>query len=290
MSPESARPRTAGASMPGLHWSLQPGAGPGVAVGERLDHPEHVLDAVGVGVAELADRLVQGAAQRAAQPLVGPGLQLAGAPAAAYGGGAQRVEQHRLAHAAQAGEHQRALRTALDHPLEHHVEGPQLLVAAGQLGRPLTGAGGVRVPDRVHDRTVSAGLANSLDLAGVVGVALEQRSRVLARGRDGVRRIEPAPEHVDQCPGPPRRSTGTSRCRRCRATARRRPGRRRGARDAECAVLAAGVEEDRPRHRQRSRESHAPFSPVSQAHPESSAGPCGHYDGLSTRLATGRTA
>ena len=160
MSPESAGPRTAGASMPGLHWSLHLGAGPRVALGEGLDHAEHVVDAVGVAVAELADRLVQRAAERAAQPLVGPGLELAGAPLAAYGGAAQRVEQHRLADAAQPGQHEAALGAAAGHPLEDDVEGGELLVAAGELGRALAGAGGVGVPDRVHDVTVSGSLAD----------------------------------------------------------------------------------------------------------------------------------
>ena len=58
-------------------------------------------------------------------------------------GRAQRVEQHRLADAAQPGEHDRALGPAAGDPLEHDVEGVELLVATGQLGRPLAGAGGV---------------------------------------------------------------------------------------------------------------------------------------------------
>ena len=144
---------------------LEPGARSGVALGEGLDDAEHVVDAVGVAVAELADRLVQGPAERPAQPLVGPRLELAGPPLAAYGGAAQGVEQHRLAHAAQPGQHQAALGTAPGHALEHHVEGGQLLVAAGQLGWALAGAGGVGVTDRVHDATVSGSLAESLDLA-----------------------------------------------------------------------------------------------------------------------------
>ena len=51
------------------------------------------------------------------------------------------------------------------HAFEHDVEGAQLRVAAGQLGRPLTGAGRVRVADRVHDRTVSGSLAFTADSA-----------------------------------------------------------------------------------------------------------------------------
>ena len=82
MSPESARPFTAGASMPGCHWSRSFAPAPGVALGEGPDHAEHVVDVVGLRVAELAHGLVQRARQRPAQPLVGPGLELAGAPAA----------------------------------------------------------------------------------------------------------------------------------------------------------------------------------------------------------------
>ena len=49
------------------------------------------------------------------------------------------------------------------HPLEGDLELPQLTVAAGQLGRALAGAGGVGVPDRVHDRTVSGCLVDFVD-------------------------------------------------------------------------------------------------------------------------------
>ena len=89
---------------------------PGVAVGERLHHPEHVVDRLLVAVTELAHRLVQRAAQRTAQALAGAGLELAGAPALAHAGAAQRVEQHRLADPAQAGEHQAALGAAVGAP------------------------------------------------------------------------------------------------------------------------------------------------------------------------------
>ncbi len=147
MSPESARPRTGGTSMPGLQRSLQLRVRPGLPLGEGPDHAEHV---VGIGVSELAHRLVQRARQRPAQRLVGPGLELAGPPALAHGLAAQRVEQHGLADPAQSGQHQRPLGTTPRHPLEHHVERPHLLVATGQLGRPLPGAGRVGIPDRVH--------------------------------------------------------------------------------------------------------------------------------------------
>ena len=163
MSPESARPVTAGtvdAGVPPVAQLRGPAPGPAgrLALGERLDHAERVV-AGAAGRPELAHRLVHGRRERAAQRLVGPGLELAGAPAGAHRRRAQRVEQHGLADAAQPGEHDRALGAPAGHPLEHDVEGVELLVAAGELGRALAGAGGVGVPDRVHDRRLYASLA-----------------------------------------------------------------------------------------------------------------------------------
>ena len=90
------------------------------------------------------------AGDRAAQRLVGPGLDLAGAPEPADRLRAQRVEQHGLADAAQAGEDQAALGPAAGDALQHDVEDVQLPAAPGQLGRALAGAGGVRVAYRIH--------------------------------------------------------------------------------------------------------------------------------------------
>ncbi len=153
--------------MPGLHRSLSLASGAGFALGEGADDAEHVVDLVRVGVTQLPHRLVEGARQRPPQRLVGARFELAGAPALADRGRPQRVEQHRLADPPQPGQHEGPLRAAAGHPLEHDVEGGQLLVAAGELGRPLAGAGGVRIPDRVHDRTVSGCLAGSLEAASV---------------------------------------------------------------------------------------------------------------------------
>ena len=121
-------------------------------LGEGLEDAEDLLDRLLVAVpgAELAQRHVQRRGDRPAQRLVGAGLDLAGAPAARDRRRAELVEQHRLADAAQAGEHERALRTAVRDPLEDDVEGRQLGVAAGELGRALAGAGGVRVPHGIH--------------------------------------------------------------------------------------------------------------------------------------------
>ena len=163
MSPESARPVTAGTVMPGFHRSRSLAAPrPDPPAGSRwanaLTTPSAWSPAPPAGP-ELAHRLVHRRRERAAQRLVGPGLELAGAPPGAHRRRAQRVEQHGLADAAQPGEHDRALGAAAGHPLEHDVEGVELLVATGELGRALAGAGGVGVPDRVHDRRVYGSLA-----------------------------------------------------------------------------------------------------------------------------------
>ena len=139
------------------------GARARVALGEGPDDAEDVGDRLLVGVPELADGLVQRRGERPAQALVGPGLELAGPPATAYGGRAQGVEQHGLADAAESGQHDAPLRAPVGDPLQHHVERRQLRAPAGQLGRALAGAGRVRVADRVHARTVSGSLADSVD-------------------------------------------------------------------------------------------------------------------------------
>ena len=104
----------------------------GVALGERLDDAEHVGDVVGLRMAELADGGVQRRAERSAQGLVGPGLELAGAPAGSHRGRAQGVEQHRLADAAEPGEDQGPFRPSFGDPFEHDLEG----AAAVRRGRP----------------------------------------------------------------------------------------------------------------------------------------------------------
>ena len=136
--------------------SLAPGRG--VAQREGLDDAEHVVDVLAPRVAELAHGLVRGRGERSAQPLVGARLELAGAPVGPHGRPAQRVEQHGLADAAQAGQHDRALGATAGDALEHDVEGAQLLVTAGELGRALARARGVRVRDRVHARRLYASL------------------------------------------------------------------------------------------------------------------------------------
>ena len=62
----------------------------------------------------------------------------------------ERVQQHGLAHPAQPGQHHAALRPAAGDPLQHHLELAELAVPPGEFGRPLPGAGRVRVPHRIH--------------------------------------------------------------------------------------------------------------------------------------------
>ena len=119
---------------------------------ERLEHARDGVDPVGVAVAvrDLADRGVDGLGDRDPQRLVGSRLDLAGPPRPADGLTAQGVEQHRLADTAQAADDHAALGTAGGDAFERDVEGGELAVTTGQLGRALTGARRVGVPDRVH--------------------------------------------------------------------------------------------------------------------------------------------
>ena len=128
--------------------------------------PGDLVDPVGVAVpvSDLAHGGVHRLRHRDPDALVGTGLDLAGPPGPPYGLAAQRVEQHRLADPAQSGQHHAPLGPAGGHPLEGHLELLELAVAARQLGRPLAGAGGVGVPDRVHVRTVSGCLGNSVEM------------------------------------------------------------------------------------------------------------------------------
>ena len=138
--------------MPGCQRSLSL-ASDGVGLErERLEDAEGLLDAVRGAVAdgEVADGAVQRGRERAAQVGVRAGLDLARAPAGADGHRAQLAQQHRLADPAQPGQHEAALRAPAGDPLEDDVERGQLLVAPGQLGRALAGAGGERVAHRVH--------------------------------------------------------------------------------------------------------------------------------------------
>src|SRR5699024_957585 len=89
------------------------------------------------------------------------GLELARAPAGPHRRGTQRTEEHRLAHAPQAGQHDRAFGTSARDALEDDVEGVELLVPARELGRSLAGAGSIRVANGVHDRRLYASLVTT---------------------------------------------------------------------------------------------------------------------------------
>ncbi len=137
---------------------LPPVAQPGAlaadrrALGEGLEDAEEVVDAVRGPVVrgELADRHVQGGGHRAAQRLVRPSLDLAGAPEPADRRRAQCVEQDGLADAAQSGQDQAAFGPAPGDPFQDDVEDVEFSAPAGEFGWALAGAGGVGVADRIH--------------------------------------------------------------------------------------------------------------------------------------------
>ena len=154
MSPESARPVTAGASMPGFHWSRSFGAGAGVALGEGPDHAEHVVDVVGVAGGRA--RGPPGAARcdsgrrspwsGRASSLPVPQWRRTAAERSALSSTVLPTPRSPVSTRLRSGR-PRATRSSTT------SKARELLVAPGQLGRALAGAGGVGVPDRVHDRT-----------------------------------------------------------------------------------------------------------------------------------------
>jgi hypothetical protein len=104
---------------------------------------------------EITHGAVQGRGERSAQAGVRARLDLAGAPPPANGHGPQLAEQHGLADATQTGQDEAAFRAATGDPFQHDVEGGDLLLPPGELGRALASAGGERVAHRVHDQKVS---------------------------------------------------------------------------------------------------------------------------------------
>ncbi len=157
VSPESARPRTVGTSMPGCHRgpaaraparAFACPAGRRVRLREPLEDPEQV-GRLAFRRAQFADRRM-----KRGPPAVGAGIGRGGISSLpvpnprAHRRGPQRVEQHRLADAPQPGKYDRALRPPPSNPFEEDVEGLQLGVAAGQLRWALAGAGGIGVSDR----------------------------------------------------------------------------------------------------------------------------------------------
>src|ERR1700712_5731176 len=156
---------------------------------EGLEHSGDLVDPVRVAmaVADLAHRGVHGLGEGEAQRLLGTRLDLAGAPGPCDRAAAQRVQQHRLADAAQPGEHHAPVGPAGGDALEGDLELLQLAVASGELWRALPGARGVRVAYWVHDRTISRRLAYSVDCAS------ESQRRMPRRDRRAALRSASAP-------------------------------------------------------------------------------------------------
>ncbi len=120
---------------------------------EGLQYCAELVDplVVAVPVTEFAHGGVHRLGDRQPDALVRPGLDLAGTPGTLDRLAPQRVEQHRLADPAEPADSTR-LRSgrARRDTFEHHLELPHLGVASGQLGRALTGAGRIGIPDRIH--------------------------------------------------------------------------------------------------------------------------------------------
>ena len=135
----------------------------GLALRERLHHPQHVVHLVELRMPELPHRDMRRGGDRAPERLVRARLKLPCAPTGSDCLAAKSVEQHGLSDAPQTGEDQRALGAPLRHAVQHDIELGKLLITAGQLGRALTGTGRIRVPDRVHDWTVCQCLTFSAD-------------------------------------------------------------------------------------------------------------------------------
>ena len=128
------------------------------AQSERFEYTEEVVDGFGIRMCgrDLTHRHVQGRRQRASQTLVRARLDLARTPALGYGSGAQVIEQNGFPDTAQTGEHDAAFGPAAGDALENDVERRELLLSAGEFGRALPRAGGVRVADRIHRSMVTS--------------------------------------------------------------------------------------------------------------------------------------
>ena len=149
----------------GLPPVAQLGPGGGVALGERLDHAEHVVDVVALRGGRA--RGPPGAARRASGRRSAWSGRASSLPVPQWA----RTAAERRALSSTVLPTPRSPVSTIERsgrprgdPLQHDVEGPQLLVAAGELGRALAGAGGVGVPDRVHDRSVWGCLARAADV------------------------------------------------------------------------------------------------------------------------------
>jgi hypothetical protein len=107
--------------------------GLGVPGEEGLEHAEEVVDPLRgpVSRCQLPHRHVQRAADRPADRLLGPGLDLPRSPQPLHRHGTERVEQHRLAHAAQAGQDHAAFWPAASDALQDDFKLSQFPVPAG---------------------------------------------------------------------------------------------------------------------------------------------------------------
>ena len=110
------------------------------ALRECLDDPEHLRHLVRARMAELAHRHMHRRRQRPSQRLVRPCLEKLARPQCARTAADRRALSSTVLPPPQPGEHDRAFRPPARHPLQRHVEGVQLLIAAGELRRPLPGA------------------------------------------------------------------------------------------------------------------------------------------------------
>ena len=183
MSPESARPVAAGTSMPGCQRSRTFASADSRSAKALRTPRTSSIDSWSRCRGPSSRSAMCSAEDRPAQRLLGPRLDLAGAPAAGDRGRAQLVEQHGLADAAQPGEHEGAFGPAVRDPLEDDVEGRELGVAAGQLGRALP------APGAYGFRTGSMSSTVWRSLARPVEIGRTALARVEAPRRDPPRSI-----------------------------------------------------------------------------------------------------
>jgi hypothetical protein len=93
---------------------------------------------------------VQGAADRPADRLIRPGLDLPSPPQALDRHRPERIQQHSLAYAAQPGQDHAAFWPATGNALEHDLELSELPVPPGKLRGALAGSRRVRISHWIH--------------------------------------------------------------------------------------------------------------------------------------------
>ena len=177
-SPESARPRTAGASMPGCHWSRSRASGPASrCANDRITPSTWVTESSsGWPSSRTAWWSADDSGRRSpwsgrASSLPVPQPRRTAAERSALSSTVLPTPRSPVSTTLRSG---RPLATRSRTTSKARSCG----VAAGELGRPLTGAGRVRVADRVHARTVSGCLAWAVDSAA----AWSRQARPTGRG------------------------------------------------------------------------------------------------------------